>query len=207
LRPELDALLIGDPPEAWERLGFAVAGGEVALGGVRLVLGGAGEGIAGWSLRGLDPGADLDGLPPSTPVPAPGPADAAAAAAPDAPVAHPNGAVAVDHVVALTPDLDRTVGRLRDAGLDLRRVREAGGGLRQAFFVLGPCLLEVGGPAEGDARLWGLTLAVADLDATAARLGDRLGRVKDAVQPGRRIATVRREAGLGPAVALITPRH
>jgi hypothetical protein len=29
--------------------------------------------------------------------------------------------------------------------------------------------------------------------------------VKDAVQPGRRIATVRKQAGLGLPVALITP--
>jgi hypothetical protein len=47
---------------------------------------------------------------------------------------------------------------------------------------------------------------VADLDAAAERLGDRLGRARDAVQRGRRIATVRPEAGLGPPVALITPR-
>lgn len=73
--------------------------------------------------------------------------------------------------------------------------------------MLGPCLLELGGPAPGDARLWGLTLAVEDLDAAAALLGDRLGHVKDAVQPGRRIATVRREAGLSVPVALMTPRR
>jgi hypothetical protein len=47
---------------------------------------------------------------------------------------------------------------------------------------------------------------VDDLEAAAERLGDRLGRVKDAVQPGRRIATVRREAGLGVPLALMTPR-
>jgi hypothetical protein len=45
---------------------------------------------------------------------------------------------------------------------------------------------------------------VADLDACAALLGGRLGEVRDAVQPGRRIATIRREAGLGVPVALIS---
>jgi hypothetical protein len=39
----------------------------------------------------------------------------------------------------------------------------------------------------------------------AAVLGDLLGSLRDAVQPGRRIATLRREAGLGPAIAFMTP--
>ncbi len=192
---ELDELALGDAPEVWRRLGFTVADGVIALGGVRLRLGAEGEGIVGWRLRGLELGHDLDGLVacPSTDPP-PGP------------VEHPIGATAGDHVVALTPDLDRTARRLEQAGLARRRTRDAGGGFRQTFFVLGPCLLELGGPAEGDVRFWGLTLVVEDLDAAAARLGDRLGRVKDAVQPGRRIATLRREAGVGVPVALMTPR-
>jgi hypothetical protein len=209
-RPELDELLVADPPEAWEALGFTVADGVVALGGVRIRLGERGSvgergsGIVGWSLRGLAPGADLDGLEARASTAASGDAGTVAAAA--AAVAHPLGAIAVDHVVALTPDLDRTVGKLRSAGLDHRRTREAGEGFRQAFFVVGPCLLELGGPADGDVRLWGLTIVVEDLDAAALRLRDRLGRVKDAVQPGRRIATVRREAGLSVPLALMTPR-
>ena len=85
------------------------------------------------------------------------------------PVSHPLGALAVDHVVALTPDLDRTAGKLRAAGLDYRSTRDAGDGFRQAFFVLGPCLLELGGPADQPGPgLWGLTLVVEDLDAAAA---------------------------------------
>jgi len=49
-------------------------------------------------------------------------------------------------------------------------------------------------------------LAVADLDACAELLGERLGSIRDAVQPGRRIATVRKSAGLGLPVALISAR-
>ncbi|MFL5958044.1 MAG: glyoxalase [Solirubrobacterales bacterium] len=196
MRPELDELVLGDPPEAWAALGFGVADGVVALGGVRLRLTGSGGGIAGWSLRGIGPDVDLDGLPTSV-----------SEAQPPEPAAHPIGAISVDHVVALTPDFDRTAGKLRAAGLDYRSTRDAGNEYRQAFFVLGPCLLELGGPAEGTRPwFWGLTLVVEDLDAAAERLGDRLGRVKDAVQPGRRIATLRREAGLGVPVALMTPR-
>jgi hypothetical protein len=214
-RPELDEIVLGDDPHAWHALGFTVVDDVVALGGVRIRLagsggGGGGSGFLGWSLRNLRDGADLDGLDASI-----------SHAPPPAPAQHPIGATAVDHLVALTPDFDRTVAALRAADLDYRRTREAGGGTRQAFFVIGPCLLELGGPARGadlppgehalapgqDApRLWGMTLVVDDIDAAAARLGDLLGRVKDAVQPGRRIATVRREAGLGVPLALITPR-
>jgi hypothetical protein len=55
------------------------------------------------------------------------------------------------------------------------------------------------------ARFWGLAFTVADLDAIAERLGNRLSGPRDAVQPGRRIATLRGEAGIGPAVAFMTP--
>lgn len=114
-------------------------------------------------------------------------------------VEHPNGATGVDHVVMLTDDVDATVERLKREGLDHRRTRDAGEGRRQAFFVLGPCLLEVAGPVEGGERLWGITLVAPDL----APFG---GNPKDAVQPGRRITTIPREAGLGIPVAVMTPR-
>ncbi|HEY4589083.1 MAG TPA: hypothetical protein VII86_07635, partial [Thermoanaerobaculia bacterium] len=56
----------------------------------------------------------------------------------------------------------------------------------------------------GPARFWGITFAVADLDTCAELLRDRLGSIHDAVQPGRRIATVRPGAELGLPVALIS---
>ncbi len=120
--------------------------------------------------------------------------------APDAPdVAHPNGATGIDHVVLLTDDFDATVERLRAEGLDFRRTRDAGEGRRQAFFVLGPCLLEVAGNVEGGERLWGITLVAPDL----APFG---GNPKDAVQPGRQITTIPQEAGLKIPIAVMTPR-
>ena len=60
---------------------------------------------------------------------------------------------------------------------------------------------------DGPARFWGITVEVSDIDHVAARLGERLGGVKDAVQPGRRIATVRSEASGGLPLALITRRE
>jgi hypothetical protein len=165
---------------------------------VRLQFGAAGErGIVGWRVRGL-PDGTIDGLATQA-------SDMAAGAG-----THPLGVTAVDHVVATTPDIDRTLGALQAAGLELRRVRDAGPNGRQGFFNLGTAVLEVVGPRErdgdGPAAFWGLVLVVADLDAAAARLGERAGAPRDAVQPGRRIVTVRRDAGLGTAVALMSPR-
>ena len=204
----IDELTIADRPQAWSALGFELEGDVCVLGEVRLRLAGpeAGSGLSGWSLRGVET-AELDGLATERserPPPAAAPA-------------HPNGVAGVDHVVAMTPDLERTVAALRGAGLDLRRVREEptpAGAPRQAFFRLGATILEaVQEPVEaieragGDhpAFFWGLALAAPDLEATVSGFGERASEVRAAVQPGRRIATLRRSAGLGLAVALIGP--
>jgi hypothetical protein len=109
-----------------------------------------------------------------------------------------------------TPDLDRTFAALESAGLDLRRVRDAGTPehpLRQGFYRLGEVILEVVGDVEpdGPARFWGLVVVVSDIEALAERLGDDLGAPRGAVQPGRRIATLRASAGLGVPVAFMSP--
>jgi hypothetical protein len=198
--------LAADAP-AWAAAGFAPDGDLLEVGSVRLRLAGAGagRGILGWSVRGLA-ATELDGMPTEH-----------SEAPPARGGRQPNGVVAVDHVVALTPDLGRTMRVLREAGLDFRRLREeptpAGGG-HQAFFRMGELILEVVGEPpgsavadqpDGPARLWGLSFLVEDLDATAEHLGPLLGEPRDAVQRGRRIATLRREAGLGVAVALMSP--
>lgn len=201
-------IALADDPAAWAALGFAVEDDAVALGGVRVCLAGRdrGKGVLGWSLRGVASDA-LDGLPTTVSAQPPG------EPAPE----HPNGVVAIDHVVAFTPQLDRTVATLREAGLDLRRVREEptlAGAPRQAFFRLGEAILEVvqipdseieraGGP-DAPARFWGLALLSADIERTAASLGEHVGEVRPAVQPGRRIATLKRSAGLAVPVALMS---
>jgi hypothetical protein len=190
--PSIDELEIADEPGAWSAAGFDVADGLCRVARVRLRLVGRGprRGIVGWTLG-----------------------DAASG---DAAAPHPNGAIRVDHVVMLSPDLDRTVGELESRGFDLRRTREGptpGGSTRQAFFRAGEPILEVvqapegtsvARDPEGPARLWGLAFVVEDLERTGGALGDLLGRPRDAVQPGRRIATLRTEAGLGPAIAFMT---
>jgi catechol 2,3-dioxygenase-like lactoylglutathione lyase family enzyme len=204
----IDELLVADPPGAWRAAGFEVDGDTCVTGSVRLRLEGPGRGrgIVGWSVRGAST-LELDGLPTiASEHPPP-------AGAPE----HPNGVTAIDHVVAFTPDLDRTTAALRAAGLDLRRVRDEptpGGAPRQAFFRMGEVILEVveapdgsriRSDPDGPARLWGISFLVEDLEHTAAVLGDLLGSPRDAVQPGRRIATASKEAALGPAVAFMTP--
>lgn len=205
----VDELRVGDAPESWAALGFAVDGDACVVGEARIGLAGtdAGKGLVGWSLRGFG-GEDLDGLPTESSDRPP----------PEERPVHPNGIAEIDHVVAISSDLDRTVAALAAAGLDLRRVREEptpAGAPRQAFFRLGATILEVvQAPPEaiertgGDrpAFFWGLAFVAADLDATVAALGDRVGEIRPAVQPGRRIATLRRSAGLSVPVALMTPR-
>jgi hypothetical protein len=204
----IDELTLADDAGRWEQLGFAVSGGGVQLGRVRVRMAGerAGRGIVGWSLRDVS-STELDGLPTSiSQRPAPEPAGA-----------HPNGALAIDHVVAMSPELERSMRALQAAGLDLRRVREeptSAGAPRQAFFRLGAEILELiqepedvvarAGGADHPARFWGLALTVEDLHRTAERIGPDVGEVRPAVQPGRLIATLRRSAGLAVPIALMS---
>lgn len=186
---------MADAPSAWEGLGFAVDGGAVHVGTVTLRLGADGDGLTSWTLAGEGAG-DVDGVATTW----------AATASPAA--EHPNGALRLDHLVLATPDLGRTLISLAAVGFELRRTRDAGK-MTQAFFRMGEVILEVVGPPEpsgdGPASLWGLVVVVSDLEACAARLGEHLGSPRDAVQPGRRIATVRPSSGVGVPLAFMTP--
>jgi hypothetical protein len=190
--PSINGLEIADEPGSWSAAGFHVEDGCCRVSRLALQLTGKGarRGIVGWTL-GEEAAADAAGP-------------------------HPNGVVRVDHVVMLTPDLDRTVTDLESRGFDLRRTREGptpGGSTHQVFFRAGEPILEVVLAPEGSSvardpdgpeRLWGLAFTVEDLEHTADALGDLLGPPRDAVQPGRRIATLREAAGVGPAVAFMS---
>jgi hypothetical protein len=204
----IEELRIADEPASWAALGFDVVGERCMLGAVALRFLGsaAGRGIAGWSLRGIAD-TELDGLPTTLgATEQPPPADV-----------HANGVRSIDHVVVMSPELSRTVEALESAGLDLRRIREEptpAGAPRQAFFRLGAEILEVvqepeqviarTGGTERAAQFWGLALVVEDLDATCARMAPHVGDARAAVQSGRRIATVRRSAGLSVPLALMS---
>jgi hypothetical protein len=209
-RPELAALSIADPPARWRALGFTIdqmhprvsglpvladrEAGEIALGGVSVILGGEGSGITRWTLRHAPLGPGLDGLPTEV---------TSAPAVQD--VVHPNGALGVDHVVIVTPDFDGTAAALAKRGLQLRRTRQAGD-RRQGFRRLGPTIMElVEAPEAAALGFWGLTIVVSDLEALA-RQHAQIGEVRSAVQPGRHIATVdRAAAGLSTRLAFMDP--
>ena len=194
--PSIDELVMAGPAEAWRAAGFRVEDGVARVGSVRIRFDGVGAtGLVGWSLRDAA-SAELDGL-----------ATELSPRPPAEPDEHPNGACAVDHVVVLTDELERTAAAFERAGCELRRVRDAGGGVRQGFFRLGEVIAEAVETADAPgpgASFWGIVFVVGDLERAAALLGDGLGTVRDAVQPGRRIAPIRDAAGLGLPVALMT---
>ncbi len=197
--PELAELAIADPPDVWRAIGFDVDDeGNLDIGGIRVRLGAKGErGIVSWSLRRVNAMGSVDGLP--TPVPR--------VLRPPPFATHPNGATGIDHVVIVTPDFDRTATALRRAGMPLKRTQDIGRG-RQGFRRVGPAILElVHNPKlhGGDPIFWGLVIVVISLDELAARLGEHLSEIRPAVQPGRRIATLEKSAGVSPAVAFMTP--
>jgi hypothetical protein len=209
--PTIDTLTLAGDPAAWSALGFTVEDDRCLIGSVELCFAPNHDseravGIVGWSLRDIET-PDLDGLPTTLSKRPP------RAVAP----VHPNGVRAIDHLVAISPDLDRSVAALRVAGLGLRRVREEptpAGAPRQAFFRLGAEILEAiqepagaiarGAVAARALRFWGLALVVEDLDRIAAQFAPHVGEVRPAVQPGRRIATLRRSAGLAVPLALMS---
>ena len=193
--PAVVELQIADEPDAWRAAGFTVTAIDAIarIGDIDIRLVGRGDGtrIIGWSWSELAGEGSIDGLvtaaaPPST-IP---------------PGAHANGSTIVDHVVVVTPNLERTTGAFTARGLDVRRVRDTdqyGAPFRQVFFRGGETIIELVGPVEltGDdnrpAHFFGLAFTVADIDATAALLVGGVGRIKDAVQPGRRIVTLQHD--------------
>ena len=195
-------LTLGGPVTPWRELGLLVDDdGLVPLfgPGIRLV-GGERPGILGWALSDAAEvlEATVDGLPTDV-VPPLAPRFAE----------HPLGAIGLDHVVVVTNDLERTSDAVTAAtGAPRRRVREVGA-MRQGFHRLGPLIVELVEHADlppGPAEFWGLVINVEDLEVAVERLGPELvSGSKPAVQPGRSIATLRPEAGLGLPVALMTP--
>ncbi len=113
----------------------------------------------------------------------------------------PPGERDLDHVVVLTGSIDDTIEELESLGGDLRRRADIGRG-QMAWVRLGPSIVEVV-EKEGPQRIWGLVAIVDDFSELPA---DLVGEPRAAVQRGRRIVTVRPEAGLETAVAFMTPR-
>jgi len=196
--PELAELAIADAPDQWQALGFDVDdNGNLDIGGVRVRLGGDGTGITSWSLVRVNAMGSIDGLP--TPVPR--------VLRPPPFKTHPNGATGIDHVVIFSSDLDRSADAFARAGVELKRTQESGRG-RMGFRRIGPAILEVvqRDDLEGeDTRFWGLAIVVISLEELTERLGDRLGPITPATQPGRRVATLNSDAGVSVPLAFMSP--
>ena len=133
---------------------------------------------------------------------------------------HPNGVTRCDHIVVRTPDWARTASAFEKAGWQEALVRDdVYPGTRLSFFRVGSkgnrLTLELVAPLskkpskeEKPARIWGVTwVAGGGLDMVASALGGgfKLSEGKAAIQPGRRIATLRGDAG-GLAMAFMTPK-
>jgi hypothetical protein len=193
----LRSVVVGGGAAPWEALGFAVVDGLVPfVNGAVECDGDEAGGVLALRLFGLDETLDVDGV---TVLSGPPPA---------ASVTHPNGCTELDHVVIMTPSMERTSAAVeRQLGLPLRRVREAGS-VRQGFhrFPDRGCIVEVVETDRAErASLWGFVVIADDLDAFCAAAGDDLvGAPRPAVQPERRIATVRSAAGLPCAVAVMS---
>jgi hypothetical protein len=203
-------LVIADAPTIWESLGFTVLADTVWIGdvGIRCLNKPNERGIVSWTLEGELP-TDLDGIPVDSLEVATPPPEVSARS-------HRNGVIAIDHLVVMTPNIDRTVMAFETAGLECRRRREGAAygaqAMRQAFFWFGDVICEVVGPeildpdkANAPASFFGLALTSNDLDATAAFFGAHMKSPIDAVQPGRRIATLSSKAGSTVALAFMSP--
>lgn len=186
--------------EPWQRIGLEVEDGCAQVGGVLLRFSPGDRGVVAWGLAECPTAADdVDGLRTLH-------VDAPTGRAAD----HPLGIHGWDHLVVNTSSLERTCGAIEAAtGAELKRIREAGP-IRQGFHRLGELIVEVVEHPDftfDGARFWGFVWNVTDLHDTVDRLGpDVIGLPKAAVQPGRFIATVRRDVGLPVPLALMTPR-
>ncbi len=197
----LRELIVGDEPEVWASLGFTMDGDRCRVGHVDIVFDpSVGKGIRKWNLVGEGP-EDVDGIPTTW-------SDDGLDVAPT----HPNGIFEIDHVVVSSPDIPRTIASFAKVGVPALRERETGtygAPMVQVFFRLGQPILELIGPKEpqGDkpARFFGLAFTSEDLELTAKAMGGALHGSKDAVQPGRRIATLDKSAGSTIGFAVMSP--
>jgi hypothetical protein len=69
----------------------------------------------------------------------------------------------LEHIVVMTPSLEDAIAAHEKIGLPCKRIREAGGGVRQAFFKLEQTVLEIVGPGRGTPQVWGLAFMCKDI--------------------------------------------
>ena len=198
----ITALVVGGSPEPWEAFGFHLLSAtpsesRFSLGDVVLVVDSTQPaGMVAWEMTEVN-SATIDGVPTRR-----------AAGNLELPLEPGDvGCLGVDHVVVRTNSLDVTCTAIEAAtGAPVKRTRDAGAGMQQAFHKLGSVVVEVVSAQEQveKTHLWGFVVNVSDVDALSTRLGpDVLGAPKPATQPGRRIASARSGAALGVPFAVM----
>ena len=228
---QLELLRLGDTAAAWSAAGFFVsAEATVTLGQTIIQCTGQGEPFQGWQIHGcqiqdyqtqgwqiqgrgsgssISEHPSIDGLR-LLPASDQGHSLNSVASQP-----HPNGITSIDHIVVSTGDSERSIAAFESAGFEVRGSRSTssyGSPMRQTFFWAGDVIVELMGPdlgeatSESPAQIFGLALVAADLDSTAAALGELLGTPKAAVQTGRQIARLRTNSvGIGLPIAVMSP--
>ena len=200
--PRLTAIEVGADHEAWVGAGFTLTDGKVCVGNVAIEFTAVPPGVASLGFDRLPKAIDsIDGV-------------ALRVVAEASPAVHSNGAFQIDQVVIATPDFDRTAAALELLGLPLRReaIRKAdddiGTDIRQGFVRAGGPVIELVHTETvppGPAHVWGLGFISSRFDEALEELDGVIGKPRPAVQPGRRIATFSRDAGLGLPVVLLDP--
>src|SRR3954447_12169836 len=95
-------LLCGDDAACWQRLGFQVDAGALAVGAVTVRCDGEGGGIRGWTLQGASGPREVAGIPTKWSSSGPG----------------PQGRFGLDHIVLFTGRLDASIADLVASGGD-----------------------------------------------------------------------------------------
>jgi hypothetical protein len=200
-------LEVADTPELWRSFGFEVStAGACVVGGVEIRLIGDSEidrGIVGWTLVGAGVPSSIDGIRTSMVTSHETPAEGA----------HGNGVFRIDHLVVSSSSTPRTVAAFNQAGLQRRGHRDTnseGTSVDMTFFWIGDQLVELAGPPVPDengrpARFSGIAFSSEDLDQTVALLGELSTVPREAVQPGRHICALHKEAGSSVPMAFMTP--
>ena len=112
----------------------------------------------------------------------------------------------LEHIVVMTPSLETAIAAHEKIGLPCKRIREAGGGVRQAFFKLEQTVLEIVGPGRGTPSVWGIALMCKDIrravdlarangmEATEPKIAIQGGKIARLVNPLDGVAVAYMEA-------------
>ncbi|MDO8434493.1 MAG: hypothetical protein Q7S58_19020 [Candidatus Binatus sp.] len=94
----------------------------------------------------------------------------------------------LEHLVVMTPVLEDAIAANEAVGVPCKRIREAGHGVRQAFFKLEQTVIEVVAPTRNRPGCWGVALMCADIAravAVARDNGLEATSPKQAIQGGQ----------------------